>query len=86
MLMRSGRPDSRRALAASFGPIVLGRVASDMDVWREESFGPIVSLRIVESEEEAVQLANDTEYGLSSAVFTEDLRTGLRVARRIEAG
>lgn len=67
-------------------PIVVEGVKKDMDLYRVESFGPTVSLIVVESEEEAVEIANDTEYGLSSAVFTEDLAAGLRVARQIETG
>ena len=61
-------------------------VTKEMDIYRTESFGPTVSIITVESEEEAVEIANDTEYGLSSAVFTEDLAAGLRVARQIETG
>ncbi|OCL10827.1 aldehyde dehydrogenase [Glonium stellatum] len=57
-----------------------------MELYRTESFGPSVSVVVVEDEEEAVQVANDTEYGLSGAVFTRDLARGLRVARRIESG
>lgn len=67
-------------------PVVLENVDKDMDIYREESFGPSVSLFTIESEEEAVAIANDTEYGLSAAVFTRDLATGLRVARQIESG
>ena len=57
-----------------------------MDIYHSESFGPTVSIFVVETEEEALRLANDTEYGLSSAVFIEDLRAGLRLANGIEAG
>lgn len=67
-------------------PIVLENVNSKMDIYRTESFGPSVSLFAINSEEEAIAIANDTEYGLSAAVFTRDLATGLRVARRIESG
>ena len=67
-------------------PVVLGGVTKDMDIYQTESFGPTVSLLEIETEEEALEIANDTPYGLSSAVFTEDLRRGLRFARRIEAG
>ena len=67
-------------------PIVVEGVTKEMELYHIESFGPTVSLIIVESEEEAVRIANDTEYGLSSAVFTEDLKAGLRVARQIETG
>jgi acyl-CoA reductase-like NAD-dependent aldehyde dehydrogenase len=67
-------------------PVVVKGVTKDMDLFYTESFGPTVSLMIVDTEEEALNLANDTEYGLSSAVFTKDLRTGLRFARGIESG
>ena len=67
-------------------PILIDNVTKDMDIYQTESFGPTVSLIVVESEEEAVKIANDTEYGLSSAVFTEDLGAGLRVAKGIETG
>ena len=67
-------------------PIVVGKVKPDMDLYKQESFGPTVSLIEVETEEEALRIANDTEYGLNSAVFTEDLRRGLRFAKEIEAG
>lgn len=67
-------------------PIVLTGVTKDMDIYTTESFGPTVSLITIESEDQAVEIANDTEYGLSAAVFTEDLRRALRLARRIESG
>ncbi|KAK6204212.1 hypothetical protein LQW54_008331 [Pestalotiopsis sp. IQ-011] len=67
-------------------PLVIDGVNSEMDIYKTESFGPSVSLIEVETEEEALRIANDTEYGLTSAVFTEDLRTGLRFARGIESG
>lgn len=67
-------------------PLVIGKVTSGMDLYKLESFGPSVSLIEVESEEEAMRVANDTEYGLTSAVFTENLRVGLRLARGIETG
>ena len=67
-------------------PIVVEGVTKDMDMYHTESFGPTVSLIVVESEEEAIKIANDTEYGLSSSVFTENLQAGLRVAKQIETG
>src|SRR5438046_2620157 len=67
-------------------PIVVQDVTKDMDLFYAESFGPSVSLVNFETEQEAIDIANDTEYGLSGAVFTEDLRTGLRIAKRIESG
>ncbi|KAF7549809.1 hypothetical protein G7Z17_g6147 [Cylindrodendrum hubeiense] len=67
-------------------PIVVSNVTTEMDLYKTESFGPTVSILEIETEEEAIRLANDTEYGLSSAVFTSDLRRGLRLAREIESG
>ena len=67
-------------------PIIVQNVTKDMDIYNIESFGPTVSLIVVDSEEEAIAIANDTEYGLSSAIFTEDLTAGLRVAKQIETG
>lgn len=67
-------------------PIIVKGVTTEMDLYHVESFGPTVSLFVVESEEEALTLANDTEYGLSASVFTADLGTGLRMAREIESG
>jgi acyl-CoA reductase-like NAD-dependent aldehyde dehydrogenase len=67
-------------------PIIVDGVTKDMEIFYTESFGPCVSIVEFESEEQAVELANDTEYGLSGAVFTQDLAKGLRVARQIESG
>jgi acyl-CoA reductase-like NAD-dependent aldehyde dehydrogenase len=65
---------------------VVDGVRSDMALYRDESFGPVVAIIRVNGEEEAIRVANDSEYGLSSAVFTRDLARGLRVAKQIEAG
>lgn len=67
-------------------PFILENVTPKMDIYREESFGPTVSLLTFDTEEEAIDIANDTEYGLSASVFTTDLATGFRVAKRIESG
>jgi betaine-aldehyde dehydrogenase len=57
-----------------------------MPVWREEVFGPVVAVMPFDTEDEAVRLANDTEYGLSGSIYTNDLGRALRVSRGIEAG
>lgn len=67
-------------------PIIVSDVTPEMDIYKTESFGPTVSLIDIESEEEAIRIANDTEYGLSAAVFTQDLRRGLRFAVELETG
>lgn len=55
-------------------------------VWREEVFGPVVAVMPFDDEDDAVRLANDTEYGLSGSIFTRDVGRALRVARAVEAG
>ncbi len=65
---------------------LLDRVTPSMRIYNEESFGPVVSVIRVGSLDEAVRVANDTEYGLSAAVFGKDVNRALSVARRIESG
>jgi acyl-CoA reductase-like NAD-dependent aldehyde dehydrogenase len=55
-------------------------------IWREEVFGPVVAVMPFDDEAHAVELANDSDYGLSGSIFTSDLGRGLRVARAVEAG
>ena len=71
---------------SNMAPVIVGDVKAGMGVYHTESFGPTVSLISIESEGQALRIANDTEYGLTSAVFTEDLRTGFRLAKGIDAG
>jgi len=67
-------------------PTVLSNVKSDTELWNEEAFGPLVAYTLFETEEEAVDIANDQPYGLSAAVLTGDLRRGFRVAKLLESG
>jgi len=67
-------------------PTVLTGVTSDMRIYGEESFGPVVTVVSVGGPDEAVDVANDTEYGLSAAVFSSDVDAALELARRIESG
>ncbi|KAL8936452.1 MAG: hypothetical protein Q9216_004919 [Gyalolechia sp. 2 TL-2023] len=67
-------------------PTVFTGVKDSMKIYREEVFGPFVVVVSFKTEEEAVEKANDTTYGLGSAVFTQDIVKGHRVARNIEAG
>jgi acyl-CoA reductase-like NAD-dependent aldehyde dehydrogenase len=61
-------------------------VTPDMKLFREESFGPVVGIVRARDAEHAVELANDTEYGLSASVFTRDIAKGLEIARRVQSG
>jgi acyl-CoA reductase-like NAD-dependent aldehyde dehydrogenase len=65
---------------------VVDRVTSTMRIYGEESFGPVVAIVRVSGVDEAVRVANDTEYGLSASVFGRDIARALDVAKRIESG
>lgn len=65
---------------------IVDHVTPNMRIYGEESFGPVVTVVRVGSAEEAVRVANDTEYGLAAAVFGKDIARALAVARRIESG
>ena len=80
-VLSGGEPDG-----PLFPPTVLAGVTSKMRVYREESFGPVVGIVQVDGPDEAVRVANDTEYGLAAAVFGRHVPTALDVARRIESG
>jgi benzaldehyde dehydrogenase (NAD) len=67
-------------------PTVLAGVTPEMRVFYEESFGPVVGVVSVDGPDEAVRVANDTEYGLAASVFGADVPTALDLARRIESG
>jgi succinate-semialdehyde dehydrogenase/glutarate-semialdehyde dehydrogenase len=69
-----------------YEPVVLTDVTSGMAVYREESFGPIAPVSTFSAVEEAIEMTNEIDLGLSAAVFTSDLRRTYEVAERIEAG
>jgi acyl-CoA reductase-like NAD-dependent aldehyde dehydrogenase len=67
-------------------PAIVDGVTPEMAVYQHESFGPIVSILRFDTDEEAIRMANDSEYGLSSAVFSRDIGRAMAVAQRIESG
>jgi len=71
---------------AYFEPTLLTNITTEMRVWKEEVFGPILPVVTFNTEEEAIKLANDTQYGLGGYVYTKDLEKAERVAREIETG
>jgi succinate-semialdehyde dehydrogenase / glutarate-semialdehyde dehydrogenase len=69
-----------------YAPTVLNGVSEDMPAFREETFGPVAAVIRARDAEDAVRLANDTEYGLGAALWTRDVERGKELARDIEAG
>jgi vanillin dehydrogenase len=69
-----------------YEPTVLAEVRPDMSVFREETFGPVAPIVIAEDLEQAIALANDSDYGLSAGIITRDEERGLMVARRLRTG
>jgi acyl-CoA reductase-like NAD-dependent aldehyde dehydrogenase len=65
---------------------IIDKVTPKMRIYGEESFGPVTTVVRAMDEEDAIRIANDTEYGLSACVFTKDIARGLKVARRIQSG
>jgi aldehyde dehydrogenase (NAD+) len=79
-----GRPLNRPG--AFLEPTVLTDITADMNIAREEVFGPVLSILTFKEDEEAIKIANATEYGLVGGVFTRDLDRATYAARRIRAG
>jgi len=69
-----------------YAPTVLADVTHEMRIMREETFGPVLPVMPFDTEDEAVQLANDSEYGLAASIWTRDRARGEALARRIHAG
>lgn len=71
---------------AFFEPTVITNVSKDMKIWKEEVFGPVLPIVIFKTEREAIDLANDTRYGLGSYIYTKDKSKAERVATALESG
>ncbi|KAL6706733.1 hypothetical protein ACN47E_005275 [Coniothyrium glycines] len=67
-------------------PTIFLNPKDDARIYREEIFGPVITIRTFKTEEEAVKLANDTEYGLSACIFTANIPKALRLAKKIDSG
>ncbi|MBV1930996.1 MAG: aldehyde dehydrogenase family protein, partial [Porticoccaceae bacterium] len=67
-------------------PTVFGKVTQDMTIAQEEIFGPVLSILTYKDEEDAIRIANDTVYGLSSGVWSTDSDHAKKVARRLRSG
>lgn len=87
VLLRGG-PVTEGPLAAGafYRPSLLEVCDPRLPIVQEETFGPVMTLQVFDTEEEAMALANDSVYGLAAAVWTRDIKRSLRVARKIKAG
>lgn len=68
------------------GPIVFGNVHADMSIFKDEIFGPVLTITVFDTLDEAIALANDTDYGLAASVWSKNIDTALQATRRIRAG
>jgi acyl-CoA reductase-like NAD-dependent aldehyde dehydrogenase len=84
LLTGTGEPEGQNKTLLK--PMVLTEITRDMDIWYGEIFGPATVIHIVGSADEAVELANDTDYGLTGGVISENLTEALNVARRMRTG
>jgi succinate-semialdehyde dehydrogenase/glutarate-semialdehyde dehydrogenase len=83
----TGGPTKVAGMKGSFiAPIVLTGVTHEMRIMKEEIFGPVLPIVTVDSEEQAIELANDSEFGLGASVWTKDRAKGERMAHQIESG
>jgi len=69
-----------------YKPTVLGNIKNNMKVVTEEVFGPVAPIIVAKDEEDAIRIANDSEFGLGASIWTNDENKGLSMAKRIEAG
>ena len=87
LLLGGERPDDPATKDGYFvAPTIFGNCTNDMELMRNEIFGPVVGLSRFKTPDEAVALANDTPYGLSASIWTKDTRAGLAMASQIQAG
>jgi aldehyde dehydrogenase (NAD+) len=87
-LLVGGEPATEGELAqgAFYRPTIFGDVTPGMRIAQEEIFGPMLSVLTVNGLEQAIQVLNDTPYGLSSSIYTRDVNAAMRAVRDIEAG
>lgn len=77
---------STSATSIRMAPIFISDVDEKSALWQDEAFASLAAIKIVDSDADAVRIANQGGYGLSAAIFTEDLRKGFKLAKQIESG
>jgi succinate-semialdehyde dehydrogenase/glutarate-semialdehyde dehydrogenase len=85
-LVTGGGPDGRQGNGLFYEATVLDRVTDDMEIARDETFGPVVPITTIGGADDAIRIVNASPYGLLAAIFTADLRTGIRFAESVRAG
>lgn len=85
-VLTGGKRSKKFATSLYYEPTVLDGINADMHVASEETFGPMVPIRTIKSASEAVKIANTSGYGLTIAVFTKDLKQGLKLAEDLRSG
>ena len=86
VLLDGGKAEGDLQEGYFINPTIFGSVTPDMKISREEIFGPVAVLTKFSTLEEGLAMANDTSYGLGASVFTQNIKTGLKVARKLQAG
>jgi betaine-aldehyde dehydrogenase len=87
VLVRGGpSTDPKLADGAFYHPTLLSVPDSSLPIVQNETFGPVQTVQVFDTEDEAVALANDTEFGLSASIYTRDVDRPVRAARRLDAG
>jgi len=69
-----------------FSPTILTNVNHSMKIMKDETFGPVLPIKVVKDEEEAIRLVNDSEYGLTASIWSKDIKRAQKIAKQIEAG
>ena len=85
-VVAGGKRAPRHGSDLFFEPTVVDAVTQDMQIAREETFGPVVPITTIGSEQDAIEIVDQSPYGLMSAIFTRDLARGLRFAERVRTG
>lgn len=83
-LIKGGKPMEGKGYF--FEPTIIQNITKEMKLYTEESFGPLFAIYVVKNEEEAIQLANDSEFGLGGSIWTQNTEKGVAFARRVETG